>query len=137
MLALALIAALACRKRCKSGPTPWRSPPSDEGCCSVDVAMSTRAYEERPPRKPQDNLVWVRVRGLRVGLGLGLGLGLGVTVRVFGLDNPAEARSCLSTRTRGRSSGRLAQSTSRVKRVVATPPCAATSREMSSESWPG
>ena len=66
----ALTAPLACRKRCNSGPTPWRSPPSDEGCCSVDVAMSTRAYEERPPRKPQDNLVWVRVRGIRVGLGL-------------------------------------------------------------------
>jgi hypothetical protein len=35
--------AKLCRKRCSSGPTPWRSPPSDEGCCSVDVAMSTRA----------------------------------------------------------------------------------------------
>ena len=52
-------------------------------------------------------------------------------------ERPAEESSCLSTSTRGRSSGRLAHSTSRVKRVVATPPCAPTSSEMSSDSWAG
>ena len=50
------------------GFTPCRSPPSDEGCCRVDVAMSTRAYEERPPRKPHDSPrgQGVRVLGFRV-----------------------------------------------------------------------